>query len=126
MKFRVMLWLLGLIMAWASRTNPAFRQALAGKELSFLLHTLDGQVARHYVVSQQRVRSRRGVCAQPAFAVGFRDAAYGYATLTASNKQLAFMQGVQTQSIKVKGSLPQLYWFQGLFKHLRRSKKPAA
>ncbi len=125
MKFRLLLWLLGLMMAWASRTNPDFQKALAGKELRFILHTLDGKVARHFTISQQRVRSRRGACEQPTFAVGFRDAAYGYATLTASNKTLAFMQGVQAQTIKVKGSLPQLYWFQGLLKQLRPSKKRA-
>ena len=42
MKFRFLLWLLGRLMAKASRTNPEFQQQLAGIDLVFQLHTLDG------------------------------------------------------------------------------------
>lgn len=37
MKFRFLLWMLGLLMARASRNNPAFQQQLAGKDLTFQL-----------------------------------------------------------------------------------------
>ncbi len=47
-------------MAKASRTNPEFQQQLGDKNLSFQLHTLDGKVARHFVVKDQRVTSKRG------------------------------------------------------------------
>ncbi|MBF7728740.1 helicase [Pseudomonas sp. N040] len=123
MKFRILLWLLGRLMSKASRSNPAFQQQLAGKDLTFQLHTLDGKVARHFVVKNQRIRSCSGACAQPAFALGFRDAACGYATLTARDKQSAFLRGIQNRDIRIKGNPLLLIWFQGLTRHLLPVKK---
>ncbi len=123
MKFRFLLWMLGLLMARASRNNPAFQQQLAGKELTFQLQTLDGRVARHFVVSGQRIHSRAGVVAEPAFAIAFKDAAYGFATMQAKNKQLAFMQGIQSKDIQIKGNPGLVIWFQGLTKYLKPRKK---
>jgi hypothetical protein len=122
MKFRFLLWMLGLLMARASRNNPAFAQQLAGKALTFQLQTADGKVARHFVVSNQRVRSRSGVVPEPGFAIIFKDAAYGFATLQAKNKQLAFMQGIQDKNIQVLGNTGLVMWFQGLMKYLKPRK----
>lgn len=123
MKFRLLLWMLGRLMAKASRDNPAFRQQLEGRDLVFQLHTQDGKIARHFIVSEQRVSSKRGTIADPAFAIGFKDAAYGFATLTAKNKQLAFMQGIQNKDIQIQGNPALVIWFQGLTKYLRPKRK---
>ncbi len=123
MKFRFLLWMLGRLMAKASRQNPAFQEQLAGKDLVFQLHTLDGKLARHYIVKDQRVVSKRGKAENPAFALGFKDAAYGFATMTAKNKQLAFMQGIQNKDIQIQGNPMLVMWFQGLMKHLMPKKK---
>lgn len=123
MKFRFILWAMGLLMARASRRNPAFAQQLAGKDLVFQLQTLDGSVARHFTVKDQRVSSRSGRVAEPAFAIVFKDAAYGFATLQAKNKQLAFMQGIQNKDIRVEGNTGLVMWFQGLMKYLLPRKK---
>ncbi|MFJ4144233.1 SCP2 sterol-binding domain-containing protein [Pseudomonas sp. NPDC089734] len=125
MKFRFLLWVLGLLMARASRTNPAFQQQLADKELTFQLQTADGKVARHFIVSGQRIRSAGGVVAEPAFAISFRDAAFGFATMQAQNKQLAFMKGIQDKDIQIKGNPALVMWFQGLTKYLKPKKKKA-
>jgi hypothetical protein len=125
MKFRFLLWMLGRLMAKASRDNPAFRQQLEGRDLVFQLHTLDGKVARHFIVANQRITSKRGTASEPAFAVGFKDGAYGYATLTAQNKQLAFMQGIQNKDIQIQGNPALVIWFQGLTKYLRPRKRKA-
>lgn len=124
MKFRFLLWMLGRLMARASRDNPAFRQQLEGRDLVFQLHTLDGNIARHFIVSEQRVSSKRGTVNEPAFAIGFKDAAHGFATLTAKNKQLAFMQGIQNKDIQIQGNPALVIWFQSLTKYLR-PKRPA-
>ncbi|TLX61273.1 helicase [Stutzerimonas nosocomialis] len=125
MKFRLLLWMLGRLMAKASRTNPEFQQQLAGKDLTFQLHSLDGKVSRYFVVKDQRISSHGGSVAEPAFAIGFKDSAYGYATLTAKNKQLAFMQGIQNKDIQIQGNPALVVWFQGLTKYLKpRKKKP--
>lgn len=125
MKFRFLLWMLGRLMAKASRDNPAFRQQLEGRDLVFQLHTLDGKVARHFIVENQRITSKRGLASAPAFAIGFKDGAYGYATLTAQNKQLAFMQGIQNKDIQIQGNPALVIWFQGLTKYLRPKKRTA-
>ena len=126
MKFRFLLWMLGRLMAKASRTNPALQQQLAGKDLVFQLHTLDGKMARHFIVKDQRIVSKRGVASAPAFALGFKDATYGFATMTAKNKQLAFMQGIQNKEIQIQGNPALVMWFQGLMKYLMPKKKSAA
>ncbi len=127
MKFRFLLWMMGLLMGKASRTNPAFQQQLGDKDLVFQLQTLDGKVARHFVVKDQRITSKSGVVAEPAFAIAFKDAGYAFATMQAKNKQLAFMQGIQDKSIQLKGNPALVMWFQGLMKYLvpRKAKRKA-
>lgn len=127
MKFRFLLWMLGRLMTKASRTNPEFQKQLGDKDLTFQLHTLDGKVARHFIVKSQRVISHGGPAAEPAFAIGFKDSDYGFATMNAKNKQLAFMQGIQNKDIQVQGNTGLVMWFQGLTKYLKpRKKKPGA
>src|SRR5690554_7817424 len=78
MKFRFLLWMLGRMMSKASKTNPAFQKQLDGKDLTFMLHTLDGKVARHFVVANNRLESRSGAAQEQAFSIGFKDSAYGF------------------------------------------------
>ena len=92
----------------------------------FQLHTLDGKVARHFIVKNQRITSKRGPASEPAFSLGFKDAAYGFATMSAKNKQLAFMQGIQNKDIQIQGNPALVIWFQGLTKYLMPKKKDAA
>lgn len=123
MKFRFLLWAMGLLMARASRNNPAFQKQLEGKDLIFQMQTLDGKIARHFQVRDQRITSRTGLHTAPAFAIAFKDAAYGFATLQAGNKQLAFMQGIQDKAIQIKGNPALVMWFQGLMKYLKPRKR---
>lgn len=123
MKFRFLLWAMGLLMARASRNTPAFQQQLKDKDLVFQLQTLDGKAARHFIVKDNRVTSRGGMHSTPAFAIAFKDAAFGFETLQAKNKQLAFMQGIQDKSIQIKGNPALVIWFQGLMKYLKPRKK---
>jgi hypothetical protein len=104
MKFRFLLWAMGLLMAKASRNNPAFQQQLQDKDLVFQMQTLDGKVARHFVVKDQRISSKGGLHPQPAFAIAFKDAGYGFATLQASNKQLAFMRVFRTRASRSRAT----------------------
>lgn len=126
MKFRFLLWMLGRLMNKASRDNPAFQQQLVDRDMVFQLHTLDGKVARHFIVRNQRITSKAGQAPEPAFAIGFKDAAYGFATMTAKNKQLAFMQGIQNKDIQIQGNPALVMWFQGLTKYLAPKKKTDA
>lgn len=126
MKFRLLLWLLGRLLAGASRRNAEFRQQLVDRDLVFQLQTQDGRIARHFIVRDQRIRSAPGSVPQPAFSIAFRDAPYAFGALTASNRQLAFMQGIQNQDIQISGNPALVLWFQGLTQLLgSRSKQMA-
>lgn len=113
-------------MSKASRNNAEFQQQLGDKDLTFQLHTLDGKVARHFTVKDQRITSSSGPATEPAFSLGFRDAAYGFETMTAKNKQLAFMQGIQDKHIQIQGNPALVMWFQGLTKYLKPKKAKKA
>lgn len=126
MKFRILLWLLGRLLAGASRSNPEFREQLVDRDLVFQLQTRDGKIARHFIVRNLRIRSAAGTVAQPAFSIAFRDAAFGFATLAAANKQLAFMQGIQNKDIQIQGNPALVLWFQGLTQLLGSRQKQAA
>lgn len=126
MKFRILLWLLGRLLAGASRSNSEFREQLVERDLVFQLQTRDGRIARHFIVKDQRIRSGAGTVAQPAFSIAFRDAAFGFATLAAANKQLAFMQGIQNKDIQIQGNPALVLWFQGLTQLLGPRQKQAA
>ena len=83
-------------------------------------------MARHFIVKDQRISRKGGTYPEPAFSIAFKDAAYGFATLQAKNKQLAFMTGIQDKSIQIKGNPALVIWFQGLTKYLKPKKKPKA
>ena len=63
--------MLGRLMAKASRDNPAFQKQLEGATCVPVAY-LDGKVARHYLVRDRRVSSKRGTHPQPAFSWGSR------------------------------------------------------
>jgi ubiquinone biosynthesis protein UbiJ len=123
MKFRMLLWALGLMMKKASKNNSDFQKQLVGKDFAFLLQTLDGKLARHYIVKDGRVKSKAGVVTDPAFSISFKDAETGMYIMTAKDKN-AFMKGIQDKDIKIDGDLSLVMWFQGIVKHVKpRSKK---
>ena len=126
MKFRFLLWLLGRLLAGASRRNPQFREQLVDRDLVFQLQTRDGRIARHFIVQNLRIRSAAGCVAHPDFSIAFRDAAYGFGILTATNKQLAFMQGIQNKDIQILGNPALVLWFQGLVSQLDPRQKQTA
>lgn len=88
----------------------------------FQISSQDG-VVRHYRIQDMRVSSHGGSFPCPVFEISFVDAATGFATLTAANSQLAFMQGIQDRRIVINGDVAQLMWFQGLMRHLLAKKK---
>ena len=123
MKFRILLWFLGRMLSKASASNVELQKQLEDKELGFSLLTRDGKVARSFHVSKQRISSSGGTMENPAFTLSFRDPAYAYQVMTAKNKQLAFMQGIQDKHIVVEGNPALVMWFQGLFKYVMPKKK---
>ena len=123
MKFRMLLWALGLMMKKASKNNPDFQKQLVGKDFSFQIQTQDGKAARHYIVKDDRIKSKGGAAKDPAFSISFKDAETGLYIMTAKDKN-AFMKGIQEKDIKIDGDLALVMWFQSIVKHVKpKSKK---
>lgn len=123
MKFRMLLWALGLIMKRRAKSNDEFRQQLEGEDCVFQMQTMDKKIVRHYVIASSRVTSRgKAYDEEPEFTIIFKDAQTGVSIMTSRDRN-AFMQGIQDQDIFVEGDLSRFMWFQGLGKYLRFSKK---
>lgn len=122
MKFRLLLWALGLMMKKASKKNPDFQKQLAGKDFVFQIKTQDDGIARQYVVKDERVKSKGGLAKEAAFSIAFKDADTGLRILTAKDKN-AFMKGIQEKDIKIDGDLSLVMWFQSIVKYIKPAKK---
>lgn len=123
MKFRLLLWVMGFLMSRASKKEPKLQEKIADKQINFQIKTRDGQVARHFVVADNLIKSHSGECQNPAFTLEFADASTGFATFTAANGQEAFMKAISQQSLKIIGDTNEVLWFQGLTKYWMPKKK---
>ncbi|MCX4026543.1 helicase [Endozoicomonas sp. SM1973] len=117
MKFRFLLWMMGFLMARASKKEQKMREKIADKQLSFQIKTRDGHVARHFIVSNGLIKSHAGECETPAFTLEFADPNTGFTTFTAANAQEAFMKAIQKQTLRITGDTKEVMWFQGLTKY---------
>lgn len=122
LKFRALLWLLGLMMRRAARKNPDFQKQLAGKSFAFQLQTADEIIVRQYKVADQQIKSRGRSHSTPAFVISFKDAATGLGIMTSKDKN-AFMKGIQDKDIVITGDLSLVMWFQSISKYLKPAKK---
>jgi hypothetical protein len=122
MKFRLLLWALGLMMKKASKKNPDFQKQLAGKDFVFQIKTQDDSIARQYIVKNERIKSKGGLAKDAAFSIAFKDGDTGLNIMTAKDKN-AFMKGIQDKDIKIDGDLSLVMWFQSIVKHIKPGKK---
>lgn len=121
-KFRLLLWALGLLMKKGAKNNPDFQKQLDGKDFAFQLQTVDGNIARHYVIRNNKVKTKGKAHASPAFTISFKDAETGLRIMTAKDKN-AFMKGIQDKDIVISGDFSLVMWFQGISKYLKPRKK---
>ncbi|MDF1764073.1 MAG: helicase [Oleibacter sp.] len=118
MKFRLMLWLLAVLMKRAARKNSDFRDRLAEEDVTFQIQTNDMSVVRSFSICAGKVTSHGHSIANPTFTIGFVDAATA-TNIISSQDGNAFMSGIQNKTITVQGDLSKVLWFQGLIKHLK-------
>lgn len=65
------------------------------------------------------VSSRAGLTSNPKFTMTFRDAAKGYATLSAKDSKAAFPSALDHEHLVVSGDFVEVLWFQGLTEYLQ-------
>jgi hypothetical protein len=127
MRFKIVLWVMGFMLERASMHNPGFKRKLKDQELTLEIGC-EGGYARHFIIQDQKVMSYPGKASAPVFlsraheptlAITFDSAATGYQALTAKDKQLAMISGIQDKRITIEGNPLFLMWFQSLVKYLK-------
>lgn len=126
MKFKMAVWILGFMLERASKNNPRVQEKLKDQDLILEIGCENGY-ARHFIIRNQSLLSYPGRASAPVFlapklepslAITFEDAKTGFEALTAKDKQLAMISGLQDKRIRIEGNPLYLLWFQNLVKLL--------
>ena len=123
LKFKFLLWALTKLLQRAVNRNPACAQYVEGKELVFQMQTRDG-TGRHFSIRNGRVSSVAGLTGSPQFTMKFRDAARGFAILSAKDSKGAFLAALHDEDLVLSGDFVEVMWFQGLTEYLKPASDP--
>lgn len=121
LKFKFLLWMLTRLLQRAIQNDPACARHVQGKNLVFQIQTRSG-AGRHFSVSNGKLTSRAGLAKNPQFTFTFRDAAKGFAILSAKNGTDAFLGALRDGDLVITGDFVQVMWFQGLTEFLQPKK----
>ena len=121
LKFKFLLWALTKLLQRAVKRNPECAKYVKGKELVFQIQTLDG-IGRHFSIRNGKVSSIAGLTSTPKFTMTFRDAAKGFAILSAKNGKEAFLAALHDEDLDISGDYVEVMWFQGLTEYLQPEK----
>ena len=122
MKFSLLLWVFGLLMKKAAKSNEAFKKQLVGKDVVVQIQTGDTQKGRHFIIKDGKITSKRGLQVEPSLGLVFKDAETALSVMTSKDKN-AFMKAVQEKDLAVKGDFSLLMWLMGLVKYMKPRKK---
>lgn len=118
LKFKFLLWALTKLLQRAVKRNPACAKYVEGKDLVFQIQTLGG-IGRHFSIRNGKVSSIAGLTGSPKFTMTFRDAARGYAILSAKDGKEAFLAALHDEDLVISGDFVEVMWFQGLTEYLQ-------
>ncbi|MEO6292874.1 MAG: helicase [Burkholderiaceae bacterium] len=118
LKFKFLLWALTKLLQRAVKRNSACARYVAGKELVFQMQTRDG-IGRHFSIRNGKVNSIAGLTSSPQFTMTFRNAARGFAILSAKDVKEAFLAALHHEDLAISGDFVEVMWFQGLTEYLQ-------
>lgn len=122
LKFKLLLWVLTKLLRRAIQHNPACADYVKGKNLVFQILTRGG-VGRHFTIVNGRISSAAGMSRAAQFTLTFRDAARGFAILSAKDSKDAFLTALHDEDLTISGDFVEVMWFQGLTEFLQPAKK---
>lgn len=120
-KFKMLLWVFTLLLKKEVSTNPECAKYIAGKKQTFQIRT-SGGTGRYFVVGNGSIRSFAGLTKQAQFTLTFKDAAKGFAILSAKDSKAAFLRGLGNGDLVITGDYLEMTWFQGLSEFLQSPK----
>jgi hypothetical protein len=115
MRFKIALWVLGVLMARAEKNNPVFKEKLKDKNLIMEIKS-GNKNARHFIFKNQQVISYAGLANNPTLSLNFKSPSIGFKAFTAKDKKQAMMNCIKEKNIIIEGSTGVMIWFQGLAK----------
>lgn len=118
LKFKFLLWALTKLLQRAVNKDPACAKYVEGKELVFQMQTRDG-IGRYFSIRNGKVSSIAGLTRSPKFTMTFRDAARGFAILSAKDGKEAFLAALHDEDLVITGDFVEVMWFQGLTEYLQ-------
>ncbi|HUN91582.1 MAG TPA: helicase [Burkholderiaceae bacterium] len=121
LKFKFLLWVMTRLMQRAIDTNAACARYVAGKRLSFQIQTAE-RIGRHFRIEDGKVRSYAGLTPAPQFTLSFRNAAKGFAILSAKDGKDAFLTALHDEDLTITGDFVEVMWFQGFTEFLQAAK----
>lgn len=120
-KFKFLLWAFAQLLKRQIARNAACARYVQSKRLIFQIRTVAG-AGRYYVIEDGAIRSSGGLTQSPQFTLCFKDAARGFAILSANDSQAAFIKGVGSKDLTISGDFREVMWFQGLTAFLQPAK----
>jgi hypothetical protein len=112
-KFKFLLWAFAQMLKRKISNNADCARFVGAKSLVFQIRTVSG-AGRTFVIEDGAIRSSAGLTANPQFTLSFKDAAKGFAILSAKDSQAAFLRGVGSKDLTISGDFREVMWFQGL------------
>ena len=120
-KFKFLLWAFAQMLKRKIRNNPDCARYVGAKSLVFQIRTVSG-AGRTFVIKDGAISSSAGLTASPRFTFSFKDAATGFAILSAKDSQAAFLRGLGSKDLTISGDFREVMWFQGLTAYLQPPK----
>jgi hypothetical protein len=111
MRFGLLLWILGVILKVASRTNAGFKRYIKKAGVRVLVKTQDGKWGRLFVFDRGRVRSARGDTRDFDVALVWSDARTAYSAMT-DKRSDAFFNAAADGKLRVEGMSVYAQWFE--------------
>ena len=121
LKFKFLLWAFAKLLKRQVDRNAECARYVQAKRLVFQIRTVAG-AGRYFVIEDGAIRSFAGVTQDPQFTLCFKDAAKGFAILSAKDSQAAFIRAVGSKDLTVSGDFREVMWFQGLTAFLQPPK----
>ncbi len=123
MGLTLMLYLLSLKLAWATRHNAAFAEKAGARDFSLLIRTQDGRVGRLFVFCGGRLFSCRGAAHRADLAMVWKDAGVAVRTL-ARGDGAALPAALARGDLLLEGNGSIAPWFGDLVRLARGESQP--
>ncbi|WP_416885333.1 SCP2 sterol-binding domain-containing protein [Marinospirillum sp.] len=117
LKLKFLLWMLARLLKKAYKKQPAMREHLASKPLSFTLATQDWP-GRQFHLRAEGVESQTQSEAEVDLKLVFTDAASAWQALTSKDKN-AIMRAIQDKKLSIEGAPNKLFELQGVMKWIK-------